>query len=375
MKRVDSLDDGRFPVVSQEADLVNGYWDDENGIIKADRPLVVFGDHTRVVKFVDFDFVAGADGTKVLSPCNEIDPRYFYYFLLAHPVGGLGYARHFKLLKELRVRFPKELAEQKRIVAILDEAFEAIERAETLLQEAETNATALLDKVHDLVICRFTQDAQMVPLRKVTHKIGSGATPRGGRAAYKSSGTTLVRSMNVYDRRFVSDGLAFITEEQSERLSAVALTSQDVLLNITGASVARCCTSAQVPLPARVNQHVLILRPALDRLLPEFLCSLLTSPRFKSQLLGIGEGAGSTRQAITKGQMEAFGVPVPSMGHQREACQQFSAVEASLQALTASRDQKRDLLEALREQILTHAFAGKLASARPREIVVSEAIA
>lgn len=48
VKRVDSLDDGRFPVVSQEADLVNGYWDDENGIIKADRPLVVFGDHTRV---------------------------------------------------------------------------------------------------------------------------------------------------------------------------------------------------------------------------------------------------------------------------------------------------------------------------------------
>lgn len=111
---------GRFPIVSQERDLINGYWSDENDVIYVNSPLVVFGDHTQTLKYIDFDFVVGADGVKLLQPKAFLNPKYFYYFLIGHPVDSLGYARHFRLIKEHKVVFPKSLSEQKRIVATLD---------------------------------------------------------------------------------------------------------------------------------------------------------------------------------------------------------------------------------------------------------------
>ena len=84
-----------------------------------------------------------------------------------------------------------------------------------------------------------------IALREGTTKIGSGATPRGGERAYKSTGVPLIRSMNVYDLRFEPDGLAFLDDDQAQGLEQVTTQPGDVLINITGASVARCCISHQ----------------------------------------------------------------------------------------------------------------------------------
>lgn len=100
LKRQDYLDDGAYPVVSQEAELVSGYWNDPSALIGAGEPVVVFGDHTCCLKHVDFDFVVGADGTKVLKPCKGISSEYLYYGLRNNPVEQDGYARHFKFLRE-----------------------------------------------------------------------------------------------------------------------------------------------------------------------------------------------------------------------------------------------------------------------------------
>ena len=89
---------GKFPIISQESDFINGYWDNEDDVLRVDRPLVVFGDHTQILKYVDFDFVLGADGVKLLKPKPSIDPRFFYYFLMAHPIKGVRYARHYRFL-------------------------------------------------------------------------------------------------------------------------------------------------------------------------------------------------------------------------------------------------------------------------------------
>jgi len=97
-------------------------------------------------------------------------------------------------------------------------------------------------------------------LSEVSVKIGSGSTPRGGRKAYKSEGISLIRSLNVYDDGFKIKGLAFIDDEQASKLSNVVVEENDVLLNITGASIARCCVVPSDLLPARVNQHVSIIR-------------------------------------------------------------------------------------------------------------------
>lgn len=119
---------GSFPIVSQEAALISGYWDREQDVMHFERPVVVFGDHTRNVKFVDFDFVAGADGVKIFQPIEELEPKYLYYWLLAFPVEGLGYSRHYRLLKGRSILVPRRSA-QLEVVSKLDKALGKIDRA------------------------------------------------------------------------------------------------------------------------------------------------------------------------------------------------------------------------------------------------------
>jgi type I restriction enzyme S subunit len=155
-------------------------------------------------------------------------------------------------------------------------------------------------------------------LGDITTKIGSGATPLGGEEAYKESGICLIRSLNVHDWGFKEAKLAHIDDAQASRLSNAVVEANDVLLNITGASVARCCLAPPEFQPARVNQHVSIIRPAQDHLLPAFLHYLLISKTYKDRLLDTGEDGGSTRQAITKAQIQEFRVEFPeSLTEQR----------------------------------------------------------
>lgn len=144
---------------------------------------------------------------------------------------------------------------------------------------------------------------------ELANKIGSGSTPRGGKGAYKSQGISLIRSMNVHDYQFVYEDLAFIDDVQAKKLANVEIEPRDVLINITGVSVARCCVVPSSVLPARVNQHVMIIRPNLD--MSYYLQCALASSSYKSRLLGTSEGA-STRQALTKADIEEFLVLVPS---------------------------------------------------------------
>ncbi|MCL4692080.1 MAG: restriction endonuclease subunit S [Candidatus Hydrogenedentes bacterium] len=142
-------------------------------------------------------------------------------------------------------------------------------------------------------------------------KIGSGATPRGGDKVYLDRGeVALIRSQNVHNDGFSREGLVYIAEEHAEQLSNVTVESEDVLLNITGDSVARCCQVDPGVLPARVNQHVAIIRPNPEELHPRFLRYFLVSPAMQSEMLAWSH-AGATRKALTKGMIESFNVPKP----------------------------------------------------------------
>ncbi len=145
IQRKDFLEVGDYPIISQEQDFINGYWDNSDDLFKVKKPIVIFGDHTQVLKYVDFDFVLGADGVKILQPKNSIDPRFFYYFLQNMNLGSLGYARHYRLLKEIEVSYPKSLPEQQRIVSILDEAFAAIAKAKANAEQNLKNAKELFE--------------------------------------------------------------------------------------------------------------------------------------------------------------------------------------------------------------------------------------
>ena len=152
-------------------------------------------------------------------------------------------------------------------------------------------------------------------LGEVCTKIGSGATPKGGKEAYLGGDTSLIRSQNVLDFSFSWDGLAFISDEQASKLNGVELERNDVLLNITGDSVARACIVPDKALPARVNQHVAIIRGIQSVVLNEYILYYL---QFKKQhLLSLSQG-GATRNALTKGMIEDLEISLPTLNKQKE---------------------------------------------------------
>ena len=152
-------------------------------------------------------------------------------------------------------------------------------------------------------------------LKDICLKIGSGATPKGGKEAYCDEGISLIRSQNVLDFTFSYDGLAHINDQQAEKLSNVEVKPLDILLNITGDSVARVCTVDPRALPARVNQHVAIIRPDENRVLSSYILYFLQM--IKPYLLQIAAG-GATRNALTKSMIENLELEVPDILSQKK---------------------------------------------------------
>ena len=152
-------------------------------------------------------------------------------------------------------------------------------------------------------------------LKDICLKIGSGATPRGGKEAYCDEGISLIRSQNVLDFTFSYDGLAHINDQQAEKLSNVEVKPQDILLNITGDSVARVCAVDPRALPARVNQHVAIIRPDENMVLSSYILYFLQM--IKPYLLQIAAG-GATRNALTKSMIENLEIEVPGILSQKK---------------------------------------------------------
>jgi len=148
------------------------------------------------------------------------------------------------------------------------------------------------------------------PLGPMCSKIGSGATPKGGAASYIKRGVAFIRSQNIFDHRFSRSGLAFIDDDSARRLNGVTVEAGDVLLNITGDgdTIVRCCVVPTEVLPARVNQHVVIIRPKAG-LLSEYLQRYLSHPLIREYMLS--HNSGGSRRAITKGQIEQFKIVVP----------------------------------------------------------------
>jgi type I restriction enzyme S subunit len=158
-------------------------------------------------------------------------------------------------------------------------------------------------------------------------KIGSGSTPTGGKDTYLDHGPfMLIRSQNVYNDGFKPGGLAFISNGQAKKLDGVAVDAGDVLLNITGDSVARVCLALPHYLPARVNQHVAIIRPAPSIFDSRFIRYFLASNYQQDLMLGLA-GAGATRNALTKSMIEEFKVPCPPIGIQRSIADTLSALD------------------------------------------------
>ncbi|ERI64694.1 type I restriction modification DNA specificity domain protein [Capnocytophaga sp. oral taxon 863 str. F0517] len=124
---------GDFPVISQSANYIEGFSSDETKVLKVEDFIIVFGDHTRVVKYIDFDFIVGADGVKVILPNNNLS-KYLYYLILnaSYKIENRGYSRHFQLLQKEFFPLPP-LQEQHRIVQKIETYFSFLDTIENSL--------------------------------------------------------------------------------------------------------------------------------------------------------------------------------------------------------------------------------------------------
>ena len=305
---------------------------------------------------------------KVLPNSSLIDQKFLFHFLMwdvdkiKEDQGAGTTMLHVSKgsMDERDISIPS-IHEQQRIVAKLDQAFEGIAKARTNAQQNLQNARALFESHLQSVFSQRGEGWMKNKLGSLTTKIGSGATPRGGGESYKAEGISLVRSLNVHDFGFKYAKLAFLDDAQAKELSNVELKSNDVLLNITGASVARCCIVPESVLPARVNQHVSIIRPIFEKLDSSFLHYLLLSKPYKDKLLQTGSEGGSTRQAITKAQIQEFLIEYPpAIEDQKAIVHKLNEMLKETQRLEILYQRKIVLLDELKKSLLQQAFAGEL---------------
>ncbi len=218
-------------------------------------------------------------------------------------------------------------------------------------------ATAALfpDSFEDPELGPIPKGWEVSKLKDLTSKIGSGATPRGGSEVYVDEGTALIRSQNVYDHEFHWAGLARLTDKSASELKNVEVMKDDVLLNITGDSILRTCVVDPSVLPARVNQHVAIIR-SIEGIPPRYLHLYLLQESMKSILMGMS--AGATRHAITKGHLESIDVLRPS-APVLEAFEELTT--PWFDQIDALRNQSRTLAT-LRDKLLPKLLSGKLST-------------
>ena len=227
--------------------------------------------------------------------------------------------------KKIKIPVPV-LATQLSIVSELDKLNELIQIKKEQLKDYDALAQSIFYEMFGDPV-ENEKGWEVKKLGELCSKIGSGATPRGGNESYKDEGISLIRSLNVYNNEFRRKDLAYIDDEQAAALSNVTILEDDVLLNITGASVARCCIVPSDLLPARVNQHVCIIRPFDNVLVPIFLNKVLTNISYQIRLLTLARSKGATREALPKSVVDSLLVPLPPLSLQQSFAHKIEQIE------------------------------------------------
>jgi len=195
-------------------------------------------------------------------------------------------------------------------------------------------------------------------VKHVTTKIGSGKTPTGGAEVYVSEGVMLIRSQNVHFGGLVLDDVAYIDSETDAQMAGSRVQDGDVLLNITGASLGRCCVARLGDKRANVNQHVCVIRPKGAAYISEFLAAALASHSGQAQVFTTENGI--SRDALNFEQIGELVVPQPLLEEQRAIAVRLESQAARIDALLAKVRDAIDRLKELRTALISAAVTGKI---------------
>ncbi len=332
----DFLLDGKYPIVSQEMDYISGYWNDDADVIHLTHPIVVFGDHSRVVKYIDFDFVVGADGVKILSPKEFLNPKFLYYFVKSADIPSLGYSRHYKLLREKDVPVPP-LEEQSRIVAELDLLTGIIDKQNAQLKE--------LDNLAQAIFYDMFGDPIENPKRWEVKKLGDVCDVRDGThdsPDYVEDGYPLVTSKNVADGKISFENVNYINEADFISISKRSKVDDgDIIMPMIG--------TIGKPVIVSKTREFAIKNVALIKFYEDgsvmnvFIRSIISSDSFDAYMKT--KNKGGTQKFIALGDIRKLNIPVPPLALQQSFAEKIQSIEKQKETIRASIADTQKLLD------------------------------
>ena len=252
--------------------------------------------------------------------------------------------------------------EQNRIVSKLDELISELDKGKEQLRTALNQL-----KVYKQAIQKYAFEGKLntnivkwktIKLGELLDFVGSGATPKGGKKVYVKNGVTFIRSQNVYPNEFRLDNVAYITEEIDEKLKRSRVKENDVLLNITGASIGRCTFVPKNFPKANVNQHVCILRPNKKKLNHKYLSFYLNSFQAQSDIMNAQSGA--TRQGRNYTQIKNISIPLCNLKEQELIVEKLEIIQDSMRLTRNLIDEQLVKSKSLLHSLFEKAFDGKL---------------
>lgn len=361
--RKDFLESGIFPVISQEQDLINGYWNKKEDVFHTSKPVVVFGDHTQILKYIDFDFVLGADGVKLLQPKEFLHPKYFYYFLQSINLPSLGYARHYRLLKENDISYPESIFEQKRIVKTLDEAFEKLEKTKEDTKKNLQNSKELFESYLGDIFSRPAKNWEKGTVFSFVAR-GYISKPQDGnhgeahphRSDYVPNGVPFIMACDLINGCVDQINSKFISEKLAKSLRIGFAKNEDVLLSHKG-TIGRAAILETDKLFVILTPQITYYR-ILDKskIYNKFLYYYFLSNRFQDQMQRIA-GKGSTRAYIGITKQEELDLLIAPLTEQKQIVKKLDKLSERTQKLEYLYRQKLENIEELKKSILSKAFS------------------
>lgn len=329
----------KYPIISQEENaLISGFCDDESLLFHIERPVVIFGDHTRALKYIDFDFAIGADGVKVILPKAFLNAKFLLYYLKWYNIPNLGYSRHYKLLKEVFVPIPtteKQLA----IVAELDKINELIQLKKQQLEDYDQLAQSIFYEMFGDPV-ENEKGWEVKKLGEVC-ETSSGGTPSKTHTEYYENGTIPWLRSGEVSQGYIYDAEIYISELGLNKSSAKIFPKDTVLIAMYGATVGEVGILCN---PMCTNQAICGILPN-DLYNSEFLRYVLLSHKDKYLSLASGGAQPNISQQIIKSTLipfidkplqQQFAARIEAIERQK---QQVSETIKDLETLLASRMQ------------------------------------
>lgn len=353
-KQSDYLSCGAYPIVDQGQELVGGYTNDSSVVSHLELPVIVFGDHTRCIKYVDFPFGPGADGTKLLQTKRGVDPRFGYYALLRANLPAEGYSRHFKFLKEISIPLPP-IEAQRRIAAVLDAADalrarrrQALARLDTLTQAMFIDMFGANGRSPVLKSRPSDGDKRWRPLGDLA-TMGTGHTPDRDNPDFWDGDVSWINLNEI--RRFDGD----VCHETVLRITPAGVANSSAVVHPKGTvAFSRTASIGFVTVmgePMTTSQDFVTWTPG-DEINPEFLMAALVMSRSS---LRVG-ASGSTHKTIYVRDAERFHVLCPPRTDQ----DRFVAIVQEARAKSGAMESQLSQFDTLFTALQQRAFRGEL---------------